>query len=158
MRYRDLAGNIVSSMWRHKNNPTPLWCNLRNKMLKISTRLCFYLRSVMTCTACNCLHREDGEVLNRASVCRFLTCILISHLTRSTGGKEKLWTGVREPEEDGLASLPPLNQVGALFWNRVLQAGDSGLANSLHCGIWLRGPEVPRRSPCALNKRKTRFL
>lgn len=78
----------------------PLWCNLGNKILKISPTHCFYPRSILTSAACDCLHR-GGAGSERGVSLLFLTCILTGHLTRSTGRKEKLWTGAREPEEDG---------------------------------------------------------
>lgn len=85
----------------------------------------------------------------------FLMCICISHLTRPTG-REELWTGVRELQEDDPA--PPLNQSGSVSCRHNLGAGDSGRANCLQGRIGLRGPAVPHWRPCALNKRKPGFL
>ena len=101
--------------------------------------------------------REGGVGLKWDVSLLFLTCILISHLTRSKRRKEKSWTGVREPEEDGLL-FTPLNQVGTLFCHQDSLVVNSGSANSLQCGIWWRGPKIPHGFPCAPNKRKNGFL
>lgn len=108
------------------------WCKLGNKMLKISPAHCFYPRSILTSTACDCLHREKGGAGSERGVSLlFLTCILIGHLTRSTGRKEKLQTGVREPEEDGPA--PPS------FLIKLAHCSDAGFSSTNGCANGLQG-------------------
>lgn len=52
---------VVSMMEPGRKGSSPCWWNLRNEMLEIAPRASILPRSIVVCTACNCLRREDGE-------------------------------------------------------------------------------------------------